>query len=134
LSNEIVPFDADFLGLIHGSFGQDGLPLPFVREIFLLETHVAGTSFVDQIKTIDKDLGPREFVILKREPGNRYDDLAILILDPQGRKLGYVPKSRNEVLARLMDAGKLIFGRVESKKWQGSSYLLVTIRIYMRDF
>jgi hypothetical protein len=132
MSNELVPFDADLLGLIQGSFDREGLPLPFVREIFLLETHVAGTSHIEHIENIEKDLSPQEFVVLRREPENPYDELAIVIIDAQGRKIGYVPQDRNEVLARLMDAGKLIFGRVESKKWK-RSYLLVNIRIYMRD-
>ena len=29
------------------------------------------------------------------------------------------PRAKNEALARLMDAGKLLFGRLEDKEWQG---------------
>ncbi len=32
-----------------------------------------------------------------------------------------------------MDAGKLLFGKLESKTWQGE-WLKVSVQIYMRDF
>jgi hypothetical protein len=41
-----------------------------------------------------------------REPDNKYDELAILVKDKEGNKMGYVPRYDNPVLARLMDAGK----------------------------
>lgn len=132
MSSNIIPFNADFLGIIKSSFDKNGTALPFVKEIFLLETHVAGTSYVEQIAEIEKDLDIQEFVVLIREPENPYDSLAILILDEKKRKIGYVPRDRNEIIARLMDAGKLIFGRVEYKEWK-NSYLLIKIRVYMRD-
>lgn len=69
---------------------------------------------------------------MRREPLNPYDERAILILDGRGRKLGYVPRNRNEVLANLMDAGKYIFGTVEEKRCNGS-YLHVGITIHMKD-
>ncbi len=132
MSNEVIPFDADVLGLLRGSFGHDGIPLPFVHEIFLMETPVAGTSYIDQIEKIDKELCPQELIVLKREPGNPHDHLAVLIIDPRGRKIGYIPRDRNEIPARLMDAGKLLFGTVKSKHWK-HLYLVVIIRIFMRD-
>ncbi len=70
---------------------------------------------------------------LKREPANEHDPLAIMILDEKGNHLGYVPRAKNEALARLMDAGKLLFGRLESKEWQGN-WLKAGVRIFLRDF
>jgi hypothetical protein len=56
-----------------------------------------------------------------------------MIFEESGqRQLGYVPRAKNEALARLMDAGKLLFGRVESKDWRGD-WLKIEARIYMRD-
>lgn len=128
--NEITKFDPKTLRILAESF-QNGLPLPNIREIFLIETHIAGTSHLD-LKEIEKQLEKEEFLKLIREPDNQYDSLAILIFDSKGNKLGYIPKSNNEVLARLMDAGKFIFGKIELKEWI-NSWLKLTIRIYLKD-
>ena len=83
--------------------------------------------------TAEPELAPGAFLLLKREPANPHDPLAIMILDETGRQLGYVPRAKNEALARLMDAGKLLFGKLENKAWVGD-WLKVAARIYMRDF
>ena len=50
-----------------------------------------------------------EFV---REPDNPYDPMAIRVLDGKGRKIGYVPRRVNLVIANLMDYGKTVYGVV----------------------
>ena len=37
---------------------------------------------------------------------------AILVLDEEGRKLGYIPEKDNLVFARLMDAGKYLTAKM----------------------
>jgi len=117
---------------MHGAFGKDGALQPFAREIMLIECHIAGTSYRD-VKAIEPSLLPGAFLALKREPQNPHDALAIMIFDESGHHLGYVPRAKNEALARLMDAGKLLFGRLESKEWVGD-WLRVDTRLYLRDF
>lgn len=39
-----------------------------------------------------------------------------------GAKIGYVPKQDKVILARLRDAGKLLFGRVASKEKKALGY------------
>jgi hypothetical protein len=131
LSDSIVPIDPTLLGLINGSFGSGGIALPFVHEIFLMQSHIAGTSYCN-LEEIEPVLTISDILIFKREPDNEYDNLAILIYDKSGNKLGYVPKSKNEVLARLMDAGKLLFGKLEEKTWV-EDWLKLDIRVFMRD-
>ena len=132
MSKDIVPINPRLIELLTGSFGENGLPLPYVKEIFLMECHIAGTSYRKNIKEIEKGLQEEDFLVFKRETDNQYDKLAIVILDTKGQKLGYVPRDRNEVIARLMDAGKLIFGKLERKQWH-DDWLKVDIRVYMRD-
>jgi len=117
---------------MHGSFGKDGALKPFAREIMLIECHIAGTSHRD-VKTVEPQLLPGMMLPLKREPSNPHDPLAIMILTEGGHHLGYVPRAKNEALARLMDAGKLLFGKLESKEWQGE-WLKIAAHIYLRDF
>ncbi len=128
----LVKIDPDVVRLIRDSFGKDGLLRPFCREIMLIECHIAGTAY-HEAKTVESQLAPGVFLPLEREPRNPYDSLAIAIRTETGHRLGYVPRIKNEALARLMDAGKLLFGRIESKEWQ-RDWLKVRIRIYMRDF
>lgn len=128
--NEISKFDNQTLRILATSF-KDGMPVPGIREIFLIEENIAGTSYVN-LENIEPHLTPGDFLKLQREPDNTYDKLAILIFDPMGNKLGYIPRAKNEVLARLMDAGKFIFGRLESKEWV-NRWLKITVKIFLRD-
>ena len=108
-----------------------GLTAPFAKEIFLIEAHVAGTSHVP-IREIEANLATGDSLVLRREPENPHDPLAILILTGYSEKLGYVPRDKNEILARLMDAGKFLIARLESKEWQGD-WLRVAARVLLRD-
>ncbi|MBP7951326.1 MAG: HIRAN domain-containing protein [Verrucomicrobiales bacterium] len=116
---------------MHGSFGANGALLPFTREIMLIECHIAGTGYRG-LQEIEPGLLPGAFLPLKREPDNSHDPLAIMILDESGHHLGYVPRAKNEALARLMDAGKLLFARLEKKEWSGQ-WLNADVRVYLRD-
>ena len=131
MSNIVLTGDVQ-RALMKGSFGKDGLPLPFVREIFLLECHVAGTGFRN-LADIESDLEPGDLLTFKREPGNKHDKLAIEIFDQAEHSLGYVPRQKNEILARLMDAGKLVFGKIESIR-DINEWLKIDVMIFMRDF
>lgn len=130
--NEIVPIDSKILNLIHGSFGKEGGLQPFAREIMLIEGHVAGTSHSDVVNW-EEELKEEDFLVLRREPDNSHDSLAILVLDEKGRKLGYVPRDRNEILARLLDAGKLLFARIITKS-RYEEWIKIDMRIFLRDW
>jgi hypothetical protein len=47
-------------------------------------------------------------------------------------KIGYVPQADNVVFSHLMDAGKLLFARISSKKMTGS-WLRIEVRIFLRE-
>lgn len=130
MSEALVPFDPAMLAIVKGLMGGGALA-PFVHEIMLLDCHVAGTSHL-QLKEVEPALHVGEVMVLRRELDNPHDALAILIFDERGNKLGYIPRAKNEVLARLMDAGKLIFAKVEDKQWVGE-WLKISARVYLRD-
>lgn len=132
MDKSLVPIDPALIALMHGSFGTGGALMPFAREIMLIECHIAGTSHRD-VKSLEPSLAPGTLLVLQREADNAHDPLAILILTEAGEALGYVPRVKNEALARLMDAGKLLFAKIESKAWQGD-WLKVEVRIYLRDY
>jgi len=128
--NDLTKFDTQTLEILGKSF-QNGIPVPGIKEIFLIETHIAGTTFLN-LEEIESSLFVGSFIKMIREPNNSFDTLAILLYDQKGNKLGYVPKERNEILARLMDAGKLIFGKLILKE-RIHTWLKITVQIFLKD-
>ena len=111
-------------------FGE--LIKPLQKELFLLKTYVAGTAYIEDYSVIE-ELKTGDRLTLKREPGNRFDEKAILVLDAQKRKVGYVPERDNTVFSRLMDGGKILFCKVEDKQSK-EYYTQVDINIFLEDF
>ena len=131
MSQAIVKIDTKYLEIVRTSLTNNGLPKPFVQEVELLDCNVAGTTFLD-LDDIEPKLKKHQLLMLQRELKNEYDNNAILILTEEGQKLGYVPQDKNEVLSKLMDAGKLLFGRLNEKNWV-DDWLKLDIQVYLRD-
>ena len=55
-----------------------------------------------------------------------------MILNEEGKKLGYVPEKDNIIFARLMDAGKLLKAKI-SKITQKGSFTQISVGIYLVD-
>ncbi len=120
------------ISLIHGKGGELDIPKPFERDIFLFDTHVAGTSHIVGIKDLEPHLNADDELDFFREPDNPHDSKAIVIKNSDGVKIGYVPRADNIIFARLMDAGKLLFGRIASKEMTGN-WLKISIRVFLRE-
>ena len=69
---------------------------------------------------------------LQRE-SNKFDSNAILMLNAEGKKLGYVPEKDNLIFARLMDAGKLLKAKISDITMKGS-FKQISVGIYLVDF
>ena len=91
MSQAIIKIDPKYLEIVRTSLDKTGLPKPFVQEVELLNCNIAGTTFLN-LKDIEPKLKKNQLLVLKREPKNKYDDKAILILTEDGQKLGYVPQ------------------------------------------
>lgn len=122
----------ELVGLLHGKGGNLVVPKPFEKDIFLFDTHVAGTSHVEGIEELEPHLNIDDRLDFFREPDNRYDKEAIVIKTAGGVKIGYVPKQDNVIFARLMDAGKLLFGRISDKEKKGS-WVKLDIKVFMHE-
>ena len=131
MTQAMVKIDPKYLEIIRTSLDKSGLPKPFVQEVELLNCNIAGTTFLN-LEDIEPKLKKHQLLVLKREPKNEYDDNAILILTEDGQKLGYIPQDKNEVLSNLMDAGKLLFGKLNEKTWV-DDWLKLDIQVYLRD-
>ena len=85
---------------------------PLIRQIHLFDTYVSGTMFIDE-KDVFEKLSNGQEVSLEREK-NKFDENAVAILTSDRKKIGYIPEEDSAIFARLMDAGKLLRGRISS--------------------
>lgn len=85
---------------------------PLIKEIHLFDTYVSGTMFIDEKDVLEK-LSNGQEVSLEREK-NKFDENAVAILTSDRKKIGYIPEEDSSIFARLMDAGKLLRGRIQS--------------------
>jgi hypothetical protein len=130
MTNSLAP-NATLLSLLNRAGTAADLPQPFARDIVLLRCHVAGTAYRD-LNEIEPVLRAGDELTLRREPDNEHDELAIQILTASGAHLGYVPRAKNESLARLMDAGKFLFARLTEKRRE-KRWLKIDVQIYMHE-
>ena len=72
-----------------------------------LDIYVAGTAYHRARDVFDR-LRVGQRLVLRREPANPYDRLAIEVLTEDGAKLGYVPQAHNRDPAARMDAGEAV--------------------------
>lgn len=119
-------------GLLHGNGGGLVIPKPFENDIFLFDTYVAGTTHIEGMEEIEPHLKLDDKLNFFREPNNQYDEQAIIIKTIDGVKIGYVPKQDNVIFARLMDAGKLLFGKITAKEVKGS-WVKIKIKVYLHE-
>ncbi len=119
--------------LATGGGGTPAIPMPFIKEIFLIDCNVAGTTHLKDIEARTEEVQPGTILNFRRDAENKYDDRAIMVFNQSGERIGFVPRKDNPILSRLMDAGKLIYGKVTEKEKQGN-WLRITMEIYMRDF
>lgn len=126
------PEGGEFVEFIHKKGNNPAIPKPYERDIFLFDSYVAGTSHVEGIEELNPFLKKNDRLDFFRESDNPHDDKAIVIKNEDGIKIGYVPKTDNVIFSRLMDAGKLIFGRITGKEMKGS-WLRIEIKVYLHE-
>ncbi len=131
MANELSASQQSSLATIISSGKIEDLIKPLIKEIFLFSTHVAGTTHLSDPTPLET-IAVGDKLSLRRED-NIHDDLAILILNSQGKKIGYVPKQDNPIFARLMDAGKLLKAQIASIERKNETYRHITIDVLLVD-
>ncbi len=131
MSNDLTITEHELVTIIETS-GITNLIKPLIKEIYLFDTYIAGTSFIED-SAIFKTLKVNDHLILRRETDNKFDEKAILILNQQNQKLGYIPRKDNEIFSRLLDAGKLLTASIKEINLKGD-YYTIKINIYLVDF
>jgi len=132
MSDIIKSNQGGLVGLMHTQGGGLTMPKPFEKDIFLFDSHVAGTTFIEGIEELEPHLNIDDRLDFFREPDNKHDPKAIVIKNADGVKIGYVPREDNVIFSRLMDAGKLLFGRITYKEMKGK-WLKINIKIFLHE-
>ena len=109
MANELTEHQQKLVSLVQ-SHELGDIIKPLIKEIHLFDSYVAGTTHLDDKSVLEK-IKVGDMLSLQRED-NKFDSNAILILNEEGDKLGYVPEKDNIVFARLMDAGKLLKAKI----------------------
>ena len=106
------------------------LTLPFESNIYLQTVLVAGFKYyIEENITLLEG----EKVILKREVDNKYDKYAIELYTEKNQKIGYIARRNNKIFARLMDAGKILYGEVRTINYYFEEIEEIWIKIFLKD-
>lgn len=87
--------------------------------------HYAGKRVWDELKVDDA-------LTLIREPDNVYDSNAIRV-EWRGEKLGYVPRAGNDSIAKLMDKGAKVSGRIVHLKRGRSHWQRILFEVLLEE-
>lgn len=130
MANKLTKKEETMVSLVQGNELGDIIK-PLIKEIHLFDSYIAGTTHLDD-KSVLEQIKIGDMLTLQRE-NNKFDSNAILILNDEKQKLGYVPEKDNIIFARLMDAGKLLKAKI-TKIDQKGSFKHIDVGIYLVDF
>lgn len=129
MANELTEYQQNLVSLVQTHELGDIIK-PLIKEIHLFDSYIAGTSHLKDRSVLEK-IAVGDMLSLQRED-NKFDSNAILILNEDGKKLGYVPEKDSIIFARLLDAGKLLKAKISSVTQKGS-FIQVGVGIYLVD-
>ena len=129
MGNELIQKKTDAISVIENHELGDILK-PLISEIYLFDSFIAGTTHLEDTSVVGQ-VQVGDSLVLRRED-NKYDENAILILNGDDKKLGYVPEKDNIVFARLMDAGKILKAKVTDIEQIGT-FTKIGVGIYLVD-
>lgn len=136
--NEISTRAAD--AAVIASLEREGADLSnlFTRDILLMHTMVNGAMHVRNIHHLAAHLQKGDLLKLVLEPDNQADPMAVLVRTAENRKIGYIPRNKNEVIFHLLDAGKQLYavvsgGTIAEKLKKKEPWVEIFIDVYMKD-
>ncbi|MBI5185598.1 MAG: HIRAN domain-containing protein [Nitrospinae bacterium] len=109
------------------SFDFKKEPEPKKPQPLSVKVPIAGFQYY-QGEQIWKKLRKNDPLRLQREPGNPHDPQAIEVFW-MNKKLGYVPRSDNPILAQLMDKGCAVKAEICRLKKSGNPWERVEARV-----
>ena len=129
MTSELATIEGNWLAIAE-KVGD--IPMPFQQSVFLTECHIAGTEGIDNILAKANDVKTGTKLVLRRKAKDVADEKAVAVRTKGDTLLGYLPRRHSAIMARLMDAGKLLSAKVVKKELEGH-WLDITIAIEMKE-
>jgi hypothetical protein len=98
-------------------------------KILVQSSPLAGSQYY-AVSTVWNEIRPGDRLQLVREAHNRHDRNAVRV-EWQGQQLGYVPRAENRAVARALDAGEALEGRVSKLRADPDPWRRVEFEIYL---
>jgi len=98
------------------------------KNIYLDSLYIAGFQYYQREET-EVDLKENDSLTLKRQPGNLHDYFAVEVYHDD-HKLGYLPRTDNRIIARIMGQGIELKAKIRSIDPESHPYRRVKIRVY----
>jgi hypothetical protein len=98
-------------------------------KILVQSSPLAGSQFY-AVSSVWQEIQLGSQLTLIREPQNRHDRNAVRV-EWQGRQLGYVPRAENRAVARAMDSGEQLEGRVSRLREDSDPWKRVEFEVYL---
>ncbi len=102
---------------------------PQRREVLLLRTRLAGYMHYDA-NVVYPYLRLGDELELRREPHNPHDHKAVEIYW-RGKKLGYLPREDNSVIAQLMDRGERLRAVISEVRNTPNYWERIWLEVYL---
>ena len=99
-----------------------------IKTIHILDCLVAGTQYRD-LADAAMGLHTNDILLLKREPDNEYDPMAVVVISAGGDVLGYLPREKNQIPSHMLDQSQVLFAKIRNKEWKGE-WLKLEIMVY----
>jgi len=99
-----------------------------IRKIRLSSPYIAGFQYYDGIEQ-EQILKENDGLFLKREAQNPHDCYAIEVFRGN-KKLGYLPREENKVIARMMDQGIAMKARIIKIDPESHPYRRVKMNVF----
>lgn len=98
-------------------------------KILVQSSPLAGSQFY-AVSSAWSEIALGDRLTLIREPDNRHDRHAVRV-EWHGRQLGYVPRAENRAVARALDAGEALEGRVSKLREDPDPWRRVEFEVYL---
>ncbi len=96
------------------------------------DTTVAGTRHVAGMAELAQNYRSGERFSLVRDAANNFDPWAVEVRDKANNRIGYVSCECNEFVARLLDGGKSVEGRLDACEQIGA-WTRLAMGVYLND-